>query len=235
MTNGDAIYEIDLLIPTARFVFSVEGDRVEVAPEHRSPEAHELFDEWRVARPVVGMTTFPNTVLVRGEAGAILFDPGLHFQNEPVLRALEKRGVSVGDIGRIALTHAHLDHAAACVDVPLPVTVHRLETTAPHWAAVAGVMEQRPLELLDGEEGELVPGVRWAVTPGHTEGGVSYCVTTSQGPVVLCGDVIGPGKAGFDAMRAEDADGEELLRAWRRIRAWEPALIIAGHVPPFRP
>src|SRR5512140_1658810 len=155
------MYEIDLLIPTARFVFAVEDDRVEVSPEHRSPEGHDVFDEWRAARPIVGMTTFPNTVLLRGEGSIILLDPGLHLQNEPVLRALEARGVAVSDIDRIALTHAHLDHAAACVDVPLPVTVHRRETTAPHWAAVAGVMEERQLDLIEGEEGELLPGLSW--------------------------------------------------------------------------
>jgi glyoxylase-like metal-dependent hydrolase (beta-lactamase superfamily II) len=229
------MYVIDLLIPTARFVFSVEGERVEVAPEHRSPEAHDLFDAWRAERPVVGMTTFPNTVLLRGDETTILVDPGLHFQNEPVLRALEGRGVPVSAVDRVALTHAHLDHAAACVDVPLPVTVHRRETTAPHWAAVAGVMAERQVDLLEGEEGELAPGIRWAITPGHTAGGVSYCVTTPEGPVVLCGDVIGPSKAGFDHMQAEGPDAPELLTAWRRIRMWEPVRIIAGHVPPFRP
>ena len=233
--SEEPMYKIDLLLPTARFVFSVEGERVDVSPEHRSPEAHDVFDEWRSSRGVVGMTTFPNTVLLRGAKTTILVDPGLHFQNEPVLRALEARGVAVSAIDRIALTHAHLDHAAACVDVPLPVTVHTRETMAPHWAAVAGVMEQRTVALLDGEEGELAPGILWAVTPGHTAGGVSYCVATSEGPVVLCGDVIGPDRASFDEMRADGPDGPDLLAAWRRIRAWAPALIIAGHVPPFRP
>jgi hypothetical protein len=27
----------------------------------------------------------------------------------------------------------------------------------------------------------------------------------------------------------------ELLRSWQRIRAWRPAHIIAGHLPPFAP
>ena len=34
-----ATYDVDILLPTARFVFSVDGDAVAVLPEHRSPEA----------------------------------------------------------------------------------------------------------------------------------------------------------------------------------------------------
>ena len=31
------VYDVDILLPTARFVFSVEGGEVAVLPEHRSP------------------------------------------------------------------------------------------------------------------------------------------------------------------------------------------------------
>ena len=228
------MYEIDLLIPTARFVFSVEGEQVDVLPEHRSPEAHALYDEWLAARPVVGMTTFPNTVLLRGPR-TVLVDPGLHLQNAPVIRALEARGLAPADVDQVVLTHAHLDHAGACADLLLPVTVHRLETEADHWPAVAGVLEALPLTLLEGEEGELGEGLRWARTPGHCAGHVSLCVDTPQGPQVLCGDTIGPSRAPFDAMAADGADGPDLIASWRRIRAWRPVRIIAGHVPPFTP
>ena len=30
-------YRLDILIPTARFAFAVEGERMDVLPEHRSP------------------------------------------------------------------------------------------------------------------------------------------------------------------------------------------------------
>ena len=44
---SDTLCTVDVLIPTARFVFSVEGDTVDVLPEHRSPEA---FVEYRALR-----------------------------------------------------------------------------------------------------------------------------------------------------------------------------------------
>ena len=232
--SSAAVYEIDVLIPTARFVFSVDDGRVEVLPEHRSPEAFVDYRRLRGAHPVVGMTTFPNTVLLRGET-VIVVDPGLLLQGEPVIHALEARGLGVADVDSVVLTHVHVDHAGGCAELMLPVTFHELETQAPHWPVVSGALDLLPQRLLRGEEGELAPGVRWARTPGHCDGHISLCVSTADGPVVLCGDTIGPSRAEFDAMSPSGPAADQLLASWRRIRAWEPELIIAGHIPPFRP
>lgn len=232
------MYEIDVLIPTARFAFSVEDGGVVVLAEHRSPEAYAAYRRLRHERPVVGMTTFPNSVLLRGDASCgeptVLVDPGLQLQNEPILKALETRGLRTEDVDFVALTHAHDDHACACVDLPLPVVVHEREVGASHWPVVAGILGARELRLLRGDEGELAPGLRWTLTPGHTPGGVSYAVDTADGMVVLCGDVVGPTREPFDAMRPEPGpDAADLLEAWRRIRALVPRRVVAGHLPPF--
>jgi glyoxylase-like metal-dependent hydrolase (beta-lactamase superfamily II) len=228
-------WRLDVLIPTARFVFSVEGDAVDVLPEHRSPEAFEEYRALRGRRPVVGMTTFPNTVLLRGPK-TIVVDPGLPLQNDPVLRALEARGLSAGDVDLVVLTHAHEDHAGGCASLMAPVVVHEFETRSPYWAVTGGLLELLPLERLTGETGELAPGLEWALTPGHCDGHISLAVETDRGRAVRCGDTIGPGRAGFDAMEApEGPGGAALLESWRRIRAWEPDLIVAGHLPPFAP
>ena len=136
----------------------------------------------------------------------------------------------------MALTHAHDDHACACVDLPLPVALHESEIGAPHWPVVEGILGARELRVLRGSEGELAPGVRWALTPGHTPGGVTYAVDTAEGVVVLCGDIVGPGRERFDAMDPEPGpEADDLLASWRRIRAFSPGLVIAGHLPPFAP
>jgi len=228
------VYTVDILIPTARFVFSVADGRTDVLPEFRSPEAFVEYRRLRDERPVVGMTTFPNTVLLRG-ARTIVVDPGLHLQNEPVVRALEARGLGPGDLDLVVLTHAHLDHAGACADLMAPVAVHELETSSPSWILVGGLLDLLPLQRLGGEEGELAPGLAWARTPGHCDGHISLRVDTADGPVVLCGDTIGPGRAEFDAMRPSGPAAAELLRSWQRIRAWGPARVIAGHLAPFAP
>jgi N-acyl homoserine lactone hydrolase len=226
-------YQLDILIPTARFVFSVEGEGVEVLPEHRSSEAFVAYRELRERRPVVGMTTFPNTVLLRGPK-TIVVDPGLPLQNDPVLRALEARGLSDTDVDLVVLTHAHLDHAGGCAALPAPVAVHELETRSPSWLLVGGLLDLLQPALLEGDGGELAPGVAWALTPGHCEGHISLAVDTDEGLTVLCGDTIGPGRDAFDAMEAPSgAEGAALLASWRRIRDWAPARIVAGHLPPF--
>jgi len=228
------MYEVDLLIPTARFVFSVEGDRVEVSSEHRSPEAFAEYRRLREERPLVGMTTFPNTVLLRGPR-TIVVDPGLPLQNEPLIRALAQRGLEAADVDLVVLTHAHLDHAGACADLRRPVVVHERETLAPYWPLVGGLLDPLVQERLEGDAGEIVAGVEWVRTPGHCEGHVSLKVSTTTGLVVLCGDTIGPGRAEFDAMEPSGPALAELLASWTSIRAWRPALIIAGHLPPFVP
>jgi N-acyl homoserine lactone hydrolase len=228
-------YQLDILVPTARFVFSVEDGSVDVLPEYRSPEAFADYRELRERRPVVGMTTFPNTLLLRGPR-TIVVDPGLPLQNDPVVRALEARGLSAADVDLVVLTHAHLDHAGGCAALMAPVAVHELETQAPYWVLVGGLLELFPLERLGGEAGELAPGVEWALTPGHCDGHISLCVETDQGRVVLCGDTVGPSRQAFDAMQEPAGfEGPALLESWRRIRAWEPDLVVAGHLPPFAP
>ncbi len=231
-------YTVDILIPTARFVFSVDDGVVDVLPEYRSPEAYAAYGRLREERPIVGMTTFPNTVLLRGDQAhsepTILIDPGLQLQNEPVLKALAARGLGVDDVDLVALTHAHDDHACACVDLPLPVAVHEAEIGAPHWPVVEGILGAHELRVLRGAEGELAAGVRWVLTPGHTAGGVTYAVDTGDGLTVVCGDVVGPSPDAFLAMRPDPGpDAADLLASWRRIRAPAPRWVIAGHIPPF--
>ena len=236
MTTGDepVTYQVDLLIPTARFVFSVEGDAVDVLPEHRSPEAFVEYRELRERRPVVGMTTFPNTVLLRGPR-TILVDPGLPLQNDPALRALEARGLSAADVDLVVLTHAHLDHAGGCASVLAPVAVHELETASAYWPLVGGLLELLPLELLSGDAGELAPGVEWALTPGHCDGHISLAVETAGGAGRAVRRHDRPGQGRVRRHGAVRARRRDLLASWRRIRAWDPALVIAGHLPPFAP
>ena len=190
--------------PTARFVFSVEGERVDVLPEHRSPEAHDAVRRVALAqRPVVGMTTFPNTVLLRGERD----HPGRPRPAPPErARAPRPRGARPG-AGRRRRGRAH-------ARPPRPRRRVRRRAAARHrarardgGAALAGgerrAWSSAARRCSTGRRGELVPGVvAGRVTPGHTQGGVSYCVATTEGPVVLCGDIIGPRRPRFDAMSA---------------------------------
>jgi glyoxylase-like metal-dependent hydrolase (beta-lactamase superfamily II) len=92
----------------------------------------------------------------------------------------------------------------------------------------------RPVKLT-GEEGEIEPGVRWILTPGHSNGLISLLVDTDDGLVVIASDCVGPLPRYFDEMDLPEDFGperDELLRQWERIRALDPHTVIPGHNPP---
>jgi glyoxylase-like metal-dependent hydrolase (beta-lactamase superfamily II) len=153
-----------------------------------------------------------------------------------VFGALAELGVEPGEIKDVILTHLHFDHAEGLAAWPQRRTfVHRLETEAPYAQLVSGMLEMAELEVLDGEEGEIEPGIRWLRTPGHSDGLISLCVDTDDGLVVIASDCVGPLPEYFDRMELPEdfgAERDELLTQWSRIRDLQPAVVIPGHNPP---
>jgi N-acyl homoserine lactone hydrolase len=183
------------------------------------------------------MVAFPNTCLIRAERD-YLVDPGVLMQGAPAYGALAELGVDPNEIRDVILTHLHYDHAEGLAAWPQRRTyVHRVETEAPYAGLVAGMLEMANLEILDGEEGEIEPGLRWLLTPGHSDGLISLLVDTDDGLVVIASDCVGPLPEYFDEMDLPENFGperDELLEQWRRIRELDPTLVIPGHNPPVR-
>jgi N-acyl homoserine lactone hydrolase len=181
------------------------------------------------------MVAMPNTCLVRAELD-YLVDPGLIMQGGALIGALSAQGVEPHEVGDVILTHLHFDHAEGLAAWPQRRTfVHRLETEAPYAQIVAGVLEMADLEVLDGDEGEIEPGLRWIRTPGHSDGLISLLVDTDEGLCVIASDCVGPLPEYFEEMDLPEDFGperEELLGQWRRIRDLDPAVVIPGHNPP---
>ena len=202
-----------------------------------SADGFRRYKELQAGGRTAGMVAFPNTLLVRGERD-YLVDPGLIMQGGPVFGALAELGVEANEVKDVILTHLHFDHAEGLAAWPQrKVYVHRLETEAPYAQIVAGMLEMVQLEVLDGDEGEIEPGVRWLRTPGHSDGLISLLVDTDDGLTVIASDCVGPLPEYFDQMDLPDDFGperEELLEQWRRIRELEPAVVIPGHNPPVR-
>jgi N-acyl homoserine lactone hydrolase len=218
-------------------VFAVSRGEAEVTAVDDSADGFRRYKELQQAGHAAGMVAFPNTLLVRGERD-YLVDPGLIMQGGPVFGALSELGVEPQSVKDIILTHLHFDHAEGLAAWPQRrAYVHRLETEAPYAQIVAGMLEMVNLEILDGEEGEIEPGVRWLLTPGHSDGLISLCVDTDDGLVVIASDCVGPLPEYFDRMDLPEDFGPErdaLLGQWRRIRDLDPAVVIPGHNPPVR-
>lgn len=228
---------VHLLVPAQRHVFAISEGVARVATVDDSADGFRRYKELQGLGHPTGMVAFPNTLLVRGERD-YLVDPGLIMQGAPVIGALQEVGVEPQDIKDVILTHLHFDHAEGLAGWPQRRTyVHKLETEAPYTQILAGVLEMANLEVLDGEDGEFEPGIRWLRTPGHSDGLISLLVDTDEGLVVIASDCVGPLPEYFDQMNLPEDFGperEELLEQWRRIRDLDPAIVIPGHNPPVR-
>jgi N-acyl homoserine lactone hydrolase len=228
---------VDLLLPAQRYVFAVSDGEAEAVTVDSSAEGFQRYKSLQQGGRTAGMVAFPNTLLIRGGRD-YLVDPGLIMQGAPVIGALEELGVDPGDVKDVILTHLHFDHAEGLAGWPMRRTyVHRLETEAPYAQLVSGVLEMATLEVLEGEEGEIEPGLRWIRTPGHSDGLISLLVDTDDGLVVIASDCVGPLPEYFDQMELPEDFGperDELLRQWKRIRDLDPAVVIPGHNPPVR-
>jgi glyoxylase-like metal-dependent hydrolase (beta-lactamase superfamily II) len=228
---------VHVLIPAQRYVFAVSSGEAEAAKIDSSAEGFERYKSLQQEGRTTGMIAFPNTLLVRGERD-YLIDPGLIMQGAPVIGAMQELGVDPNEVKDVILTHLHYDHAMGLAGWPMRRTyVHRIETEAPYAQLVSAMLEMANLEILEGEEGEIEPGLRWMLTPGHCDGLISLLVDTDDGLVVIASDCVGPLPEYFEQMDLPEDFGperEELLVQWKRIRDLDPAVVIPGHNPPVK-
>jgi N-acyl homoserine lactone hydrolase len=231
------VASVHVLLPAQRYVFAVSNGDAEPATIGSSAEGFERYRALQAGGRTAGMVAFPNTLLIRGERD-YLVDPGLIMQGAPLIGAMDELGVDPNEVKDVILTHLHFDHAEGLAGWPMRRTyVHRIETEAPYAQLVSGVLEMANLEVLEGEEGEIEPGLRWMLTPGHSDGLISLLVDTDDGLVVIASDCVGPLPEYFEGMDLPDDFGPErdqLLQQWRRIRDLDPAVVIPGHNPPVR-
>jgi N-acyl homoserine lactone hydrolase len=227
---------VHLLVPAQRYVFSLAGGEARPQEIGSSADGFRRYKELQSRGETAGMVAFPNTLLVRGDRD-YLVDPGLIMQGAPLFGALGELGVDPQEVKDVILTHLHFDHAEGLAAWPMrKVWVHRLETEAPYAQIVAGQLENVELERLEGEEGEFEPGIRWLLTPGHSDGLITLLVDTEDGLVAIASDCVGPLPEYFDQMDLPEDFGperEELLRQWERIRELQPHTVIPGHNPPI--
>jgi N-acyl homoserine lactone hydrolase len=229
------VASVHILIPAQRHVFAVSNGEAETVTIDSSAEGFQRYKALQEGGRTAGMVAFPNTLLVRGERN-YLVDPGLIMQGAPLIGAMRDLGVDPNEVKDVILTHLHFDHAEGMAAWPMRRTyVHRIETEAPYAQVVSGMLEMANLEILDGEEGEIEPGLRWILTPGHSDGLITLLVDTDEGLVAIASDCVGPLPEYFEAMELPEDFGperEELLAQWRRIRELEPHMVIPGHNPP---
>jgi N-acyl homoserine lactone hydrolase len=175
--------------------------------------------------------------LIRHERGPILLDTGLatgHAKAEalfhPVIRPFDDvlRDVALrpAEVRAVANCHLHIDHAGNNFRFPrVPIFVQKVERETASTTLDYSLPEKTiafpdaRLEILDGEEAEIAPGVRVVPTPGHTAGHQSFVVDTQEGRIVIAGQAF-----------ADAAEYARALYAWRLDRAAPPHPDYAPHV-----
>ncbi len=201
------------------------------------------------------------TAVLHHASGVALIDPGPSTTDENLRGALRKKGISIGDIRQVLLTHIHLDHAGVTGTLvrenpAIEVFVH--ERGAPHmidptkllasagrlyggdmerlWGDFVPVPAAR-VRILKGDE-RVVAGGREllvAYTPGHASHHVSYFDAASR--VAFVGDTAGIRRTGRDYIMPPTPPPDIDLDAWRtsedRILSWEPDTLFLTHFGPF--
>jgi N-acyl homoserine lactone hydrolase len=227
-------HSVEILLPAQRYVFALADGRAEPQPASTSAEGFLSYKKVQKEGGVAGMIAMPNCCLIRASENYVV-DPGVMMQGAPVTGTLRARGIEPHTT-KVILTHAHFDHVQALIEFAQRDTyVHEIELEAPYTAIEQGVIDMvKPIKL-SGDEGEIEPGVRWILTPGHSNGLISILVDTDDGLVVIASDCVGPLPEYFDEMDLPEDFGperDELLRQWERIRALDPHMVIPGHNPP---
>lgn len=227
-------WHLEILIPAWRIVFAVRGREI---IELRGASTQGTFSAYReLPDSVPGMIAWPNTVLLTGPE-TVIVDPGYQTQGDMLVGALAARGIEPAEVTTAVMTHLHPDHVSALPQLgPVDLHVHEDELPEPYAERLRGARDDATILPLRGSGGEILPGLRWIHTPGHSPGHVSVVVDTDEGTAVVAGDTLGPDPEWFAQMDlpADFPEREAHLRAFARIREQAPAQVIPGHTVPVR-
>ncbi|WP_027287964.1 MBL fold metallo-hydrolase [Rhodovibrio salinarum] len=192
-----------------------------------------------------GFLGLSSVVLLHTQAGPVLFDTGHHATKRRLLTGLARHGLKSEDVAAVILSHLHFDHANNLELFPhAQVYVSAAECAYardPHPddlyvpGHLLGQLEAMETHLLEAE-GEIVPGVRWLASPGHTPGLIALVLDdTPQGRVVLASDAIKTAKEALE--RCCDLAFDPAARgsaSIARLLDLAPDRLVPGHFPEMR-
>lgn len=193
--------------------------------------------------------TFPVfAYLVLHPSGPILIDTGVGIGNpmidelySPVHHdldeALDRHGVSIGEVRTVITSHLHFDHCGQnqrFADSRIIVQRAEVEAakaplyTVPEWAFPPKV----DLCLIDGDH-EVAPGVRVIATPGHTPGHQSVLIEDGNGTrtVVCCQASWDLSSFGAVTLGDDGWDEDVGAASLQKLHALDPDLVLLSHDP----
>jgi glyoxylase-like metal-dependent hydrolase (beta-lactamase superfamily II) len=202
------------------------------------------------------------TALLHGPGGVALIDPGPSTTWPALTRLLKQRGIGLGDVRAVLVTHIHLDHAGVCgvASEAMPNATFFVHARgAAHMADPSKLLasasrlygadmdrlwgEMRPLpaarmRVIEGGETIDAAGrtLTTAYTPGHASHHVSYF--DPRHGVAFVGDTAGIRRGLNPYVMPPTPPPDIDLDAWREstatIVAWRPAQLFLTHFGAFR-
>lgn len=196
--------------------------------------------------------------LIEDPDGLTLIDTGLSNAAPKILRQLRAAGRQAGDVRRILITHAHLDHvgglpalrAATGAQViasagerpviegeippprPPPEQLSRLNRLMP---VAQTPFPPTPVDRIVGDGDvlrEVLGGLEVLATPGHAPGHLAFWQPRAR--LLFCGDVLmylGGLRLPIAAATVDMAENKRSIRALARLN---PRVICFGHGVPLR-
>jgi len=147
----------------------------------------------------------------------ILVDTGMLGEEGILLDALSARGLTPEDVDLVVNTHLHLDHCGCNLLFRNSIFYADRNENPPAYF--------RPTP--DGQE--LVPGVQFLSTPGHTQGSLTVLVKSEDKVFAMVGDAI-PTKDKYDTLSPPEINIDERLAIDSMKRIISRAdVIIPGH------
>ena len=170
-----------------------------------------------------------SNIYVVGREKATIIDAGVGNKLNPVWPQLNSIGVKPGNVNKIALTHAHHDHAMGAfliLEKANPkVYVQTLDTR--HIASSLGE------SLVKAEEGDIIETELWPLeviwTPGHTEGGMCFYARAQR--ILFSGDTAFP-DGYFGRFDGESGSIEQLIESLRKLAKLRVDVMLSGHGVP---
>jgi glyoxylase-like metal-dependent hydrolase (beta-lactamase superfamily II) len=202
-----------------------------------------------------------NTYLLVSDGELAMVDCGMSGDVSPIVAQIEEAGHSPEALGTLLITHAHPDHIGGASELVrrygARVMAHRMEVfylegrerlpartlaqKVTNWLGGLtsgegrGVQVDRGLE--DGEQVDILGGLRVLHTPGHTPG--SMCLYQPERGILFSGDTLVSGNpiTGRGGLRygprAFTSDPQAMERSARGLAKLQIRALCSGHGEPL--
>jgi glyoxylase-like metal-dependent hydrolase (beta-lactamase superfamily II) len=180
--------------------------------------------------------------LIGDDDGLTIVDAGLGSATPKIVSQLRAAGYRPGDVKRILVTHAHIDHVGGlpelsaatgaqvvCSTIEKPFTEGK-QPLVRKGGKAGTTMKGTPVDRMvdDGEVlTEVLGGLHVVATPGHSPGQIAFW--QPQLGVLICGDTmmnLFGLRLPFDAFTADMA---EARRSVAKVARLEPRVVCFGH------